>query len=122
MKHHDKQPAKRLGFKIDEIFLIVIVAIVAVGVASYEKSKGVPPIEAEKITAMLLNEHGFSILNKGVVDEKKLNELKTMDYGQLKQELNVKKDFCIYMEDDAGRIILAKSSEKLFKDGSACKR
>ncbi len=118
---HSKTPTKKFNFKIDEIFLVLVVLIVAIVVISYEKSHNISPIEAEQITALLMGNHEFSIVSNGVVVEEKLDEIKNMDYVQLKEELNAKKDFCIYLEDGNGGIILAKSSEKLMKDGSVCK-
>jgi len=112
---------KKINFKIDEIMLVLIVAIIAVIVSIYEQNKDVNVIEAEKITAMILDDHEISFVNGGVVDEGKLKEVQSLDYKELKEELNAKKDFCIYMEDENGNIILAKSSEKLSKDSSACK-
>ena len=112
---------KKINFKIDEIMLVLIVAIIAVIVSIYEQNKDVNVIEAEKITAMILDDHEISFVNGGVVDEGKLKEVQSLDYKELKEELNAKKDFCIYMEDEIGNIILAKSSEKLSKDSSVCK-
>ena len=118
---HNKIPIKKFNFKIDEIVLVLMVAIVAIAVISYEKSRSISPIEAEKITAMILDDHEISFVNGGVVNESKLREVQSLDYKELKEELNAKKDFCIYMEDENGNIILDKSSEKLSKDSSACK-
>lgn len=121
MKRHNKKPIKKINFKIDEIVLVLVVAVLAAAVVSYEKSRSISPIEAEKITALLMDEHEFSIVDNGVVDGKKLDEIENMDYRQLKKEFNIKKDFCMYLEDENGNIILAKGSEKLIKDNSACK-
>ena len=39
------------------------------------------------------------------VDKEKLKQLSDMDYEELKQELNLKYDFCMYFEDEQGNII-----------------
>ena len=111
---------KKPNFKIDEIALVFVVAVLAIAVSVYEKSAGSQEIDAEKITGMILDDHYFSFANNGVVDENKLNEVKSIDYNDLKKSLKAKNDFCMFLQDENGNIILAKGSPKLSKDGVAC--
>lgn len=110
--------------KFDEILLILIVAVIIMFVSVYDKigkSGNGRMTEAEKITEILLDDHGMSFASGGVIDEGKLNEIKNISYDDFKKSLNAKNDFCIYIEDEYGRIILAKGSGKLSEDGLGCR-
>jgi hypothetical protein len=112
------------NLKIDEITLVLIVAVLAMAVSVYDKmskSGNEQKTEAEKITEILLDEHSMSFANNGIVDENKLKEIQTMNYNDFKNSLKVKNDFCIYIEDKKGNIVLAKGSSKLGKDGLRCR-
>ena len=109
------------NFKIDEITLVFIVAVISIIVVIYDKLNEPTLNEAEKITEMILDEHSISFANNGIVDENKLEEIKNMDYDEFKNSLKAKNDFCIYLEDGNGNLILAKGSSKLNGDGLYCK-
>lgn len=123
MKKHQIRQKQKSKFKIDEIMLVVIVAVIILVVSVYDKMNkpiNEPKMEAEKITDMILDEHDISFANNGIVDENKLREIQNMGYSNFKKALNSKKDFCIYIEDGNGNLILAKGSSKLNKDGLYC--
>ncbi|MBI4452056.1 hypothetical protein HY637_01385 [Candidatus Woesearchaeota archaeon] len=107
-------------FKVDEITLVLIVAVIALIVSFYDNSANADTIDAQKITALILDDHEISFANNGIIDENKLKEIKNMDYIKLKSSIGAKKDFCVFIEDDKGNIILAKGSSKLSKDGLYC--
>ena len=107
-------------FKIDEIMLVLIVVFIATFVNIYAKVKE-PDMEAEKITAMILDDHKVSFANGNVIDESKLNEIKDMDYGDFKNSLKAKSDFCVYIEDGDGNVILSKGSSRFNGDGLSCR-
>ena len=44
-----------------------------------------------------------------------------MDYKEFKAFIKAKNDFCIYIEDENGRIITAKGADKFNEDGMACR-
>ena len=107
-------------FKIDEITLILLVALLSI-IISINKGVDVSPeIEIEKITAMILDDHELSFARNGVIDENKLIEIQNMDYYELKKSLKAKNDFCIYIEDEDGNIILSKGSSRINGDGIYC--
>lgn len=106
-------------FKIDELNLLIIVAVLAVIAAIYT-GLNKPAMEAEKITEMILDDHKASFANKGIVDEIKLGKIRDMDYEEFKKSLDAKNDFCVYIEDENGNVILAKGSGKLNSDGLNC--
>ena len=107
-------------FKIDEITLILLVALLSI-IISINKGVDVSPeIEIEKITAMILDDHELSFARNGVIDENKLIEIQNMDYYELKKSLKAKNDFCIYIEDEDGNIILSKGSSRINGYGIYC--
>ena len=110
---------KKPNYKIDEIVLVFIVVVIVMIVSIFEQNKP-QTIEAEKITFLLLDDHKLSIANNGIVDNSKLQEIQSMNYEDLKNNLNAKKDFCVYIIDENGNIILAKGSQKLAEDGVPC--
>ena len=106
-------------FKIDEIILVLIVALIVLAVSVLEKASQ-PEMEAKKIKDMLLDDHKLSLAAKGVIEESKLDQIREMSYDDFKNSLGAENDFCIYIEDEKGNIILAKGSGKLSRDGMAC--
>src|SRR3989338_10662266 len=98
--------------KIDEITLVLAVAFIAMAVSVYEKSSESKVADAEKITEMLSDEHLLSFVSNGVINEDKFSEVKNVGYGEFKKLLNIKNDFCIYIEDGNGNVLLAKGSSK----------
>ena len=120
MKHKKEIP--KPNFKLDELTIVLIVALFAVFVSVYEGSRKINSIDAEKITGLILDSHEISFASGGVVDKDKLRQVQGMDYTKLKNYLNVKQDFCVYLEDENGNVILAKSSPDLGKDSAACSK
>jgi len=108
-------------FKIDELALVLIVAVMAMIAGIYNKINETSVMEAEKIAETLLDDHPASFANNGIIDENKLNEIQDMDYKEFKAFIKAKNDFCIYIEDENGRIITAKGADKFNEDGMACR-
>ena len=122
MKHDNKKSSKKPKFKIDEIALVLVVAFFAIIVSIYEKSSETgEKINALEITEMILDDHYISFASNGVVDENKLKEIQQNDYASLKSRLNAKNDFCVYLEDANGDVIVAKGSSKLNRDIAHCR-
>ena len=69
---------------------------------------------------MILNDHELSFANEGIIDDNKLSEIQSMDYNDLKKLLKTKNDFCIYIEDENGDVILAKGSSRVSVGGTYC--
>ena len=105
-------PKKR--FKLDEIMLVLIVAIIILAISVYFKESKTTDMNAEEITSLLSD-------NNDIINEDKLKEVQNMDYNEFKDSLNAKEDFCVYIEDDKGQIVLAKGSSKLNGDGIYCR-
>lgn len=121
MKSHTASPIKRPNFRIDEVALIFLVAAIALAVSFWDKNDGISNVEAEKIAGMIMDDHDLSFATSGVIDENKLNEIKSLDYADIKKSLGARKDFCVYIEDGNGNTILAKGSSKLNGDGLVCR-
>ena len=111
---------KKLNFKIDEINLVLIVAVVAIIFGVYQDRHNHPAFDAEKITGLLMDDHEISFAGGGVVNSNKLAEIQKMEYSQLKSYLKINNDFCMYLQDINGTIIISKGSKKL-SDGVACR-
>ena len=110
--------SKHIGrkIKIDETLMVLIVALIVLIVSMHGKPSETPMMATEKITTKLVGSES----QNPVIDETKLDEIRQMDYVQLKEYFNTKKDFCIYIQDENGRIILAKGSPELTKGGLYC--
>ena len=105
---------------IDEITLVLSVAVLAIFVTYIDAKNENPLVDAEKITGLLLENGEFGIANVGVVDENKLQQLQKMDYVELKNDLDIKNDFCMYMVDGDGNVILSKGSSEINGDEFSC--
>lgn len=112
---------KKWKFELNEITLLIILAFIIVVVKFYGTEAESEQMAAEKITAILLDDHDVSFASKGIINEEKLNEIKNMNYNEFKKFINVKNDFCIYIEDGHGNIILAKGSYKLNGNAVYCR-
>ena len=102
--------------KIDEVYVVLLVAVAIILVSIYTRKS--QDIEASDITEILIGSGDLSFATGGVVNIDKLNNFNRMDYDRIKNLLDIRGDFCLYMEDEKGNIILSKGSEKL---GQGCK-
>jgi len=110
----------KFSFKIDEIALVFLVAFIIIMVTAYGKLNQ-PAIGPEKITDLIMNNKGVSFVDNGVLNENTLNKIQDMDYDAYKASLNLKDDFCVYLEDENGNIILSKGSSKLDNGDIVCR-
>ncbi len=90
------------------IFILVLIAFYAI----FSNDKGVSSRElegsADEIMIKLDANSGnpqSAIVFDGKINEEKLVELSQEDYQELKRIMGVSKDFCIYIEDENGRIV-----------------
>ena len=121
MKIHNKSKPK--NFNVDSVSLILLMVLLAViiGLLTKPSETKIGSLEAEKITEMIFDDHIMSFATGGVIDEKKLQAIKGINYDEFKKSLNVKNDFCIYLEDENGNVILSKGPSKLSEDGLDCR-
>ena len=52
------------------------------------------------------------IVDNNEINVSKINELKNLSYSKLKNRLRIEGDFCIYLEDNKGYIVLINNSYK----------
>ncbi len=52
------------------------------------------------------------IINNSEIDISKVNALKDLSYDELKRRLRVDSDFCLYLEDEKGNLILINNNYK----------
>ena len=101
----------------DEVFLVLVVAVIAFLASIYEKEP--EKINPEDITGIILKNNGIQ-LGDNILETKELDELQGMSYKNLKGYLKVSRDFCIYIEDEKGNVLLGKGSYKLNGGGLLC--
>jgi len=69
----------------------------------------------------------MSLINQNELIEEKLRNLDDMGYDEIKNELGLKSDFCIYFEDISGNLVridnvnLGIGSEKISINGNPCR-
>ena len=64
------------------------------------------------IKQIAAEDSSLRVIDNNEVNESRLNELKNLSYDELKRQFRVEGDFCIYMEDDKGNIVLINNSYK----------
>ena len=104
-----------------DVAFFIIVALAIIAIMLYNKTKQIKNIDAEQVAALLLDHHPLSFAKNGIIEENALKGIQEMEYEELKSSLNIKKDFCVYVEDSKGNVLIAKGSSKLSKDGLYCK-
>ena len=67
--------------------------------------------DANSVIKRVSNEGGsLSIVSNQEVNISKIGELKNLDYDELKSQLRVDGDFCIYIEDEKGNLVMINES------------
>ena len=54
--------------------------------------------------------NSLNIVNKQEINLTKIGELKNLNYDELKSQLRVEGDFCIYIEDEKGNLVMINES------------
>ena len=69
--------------------------------------------EASIVIKQIASEEAtLRIVDNNEVNVSKLNELKNLSYEELKRRLRIEGDFCIFIEDDKGYLVLLNNSYK----------
>ena len=77
-----------------------------------EKASGLKKDASTVIKQVASKENPVSIVDNNEVNVTKLNQLKSMSYDELKTIFRIGGDFCIYLEDEKGNIVLINNSYK----------
>lgn len=100
------------SWSIDLIVGVIIFMLIIAIFYALLSSKAEPTLEnleedsravVSKISAQ--DAKSFGIIEGGVVDQAKFDELCSKTYDEVKAELGIESDFCIYLEDQNGNII-----------------
>ena len=68
--------------------------------------------EAERISAEAASENSsLSIIEDNQIDQIKVEDLIGQNYSEIKKKLRLENEFCIYLEDEEGNLILMNQSE-----------
>ena len=97
--------------KIDELWLVLIVMIFIVFI-SIATQKNDLEKEAETILNELTDDKEHSFAPNNIIEEEKLEKISDMDYSELKNNLNIKNEFCVYFEDEEGNLFEIKDGLK----------
>ena len=54
----------------------------------------------------------LSVVSNNAINLSRFNELKNLSYDELKRRLRIEWDFCIYIEDEKGNLVLMNNSYK----------
>jgi len=100
--------------------LVFIVLVIIISISVQGKDKQPQKADPEKILSLVLKDTG---VKDGMIvfDQEKLNALEGMGYTDIKKFLNVKGDFCMYLQDGKGSVLLVKGSPNLSEDGIRCR-
>ena len=67
--------------------------------------------DANSVIKQVSNEeNALGIVNKQEINITKIGGLKNLDYNELKSQLRVEGDFCIYIEDEKGNLVMINNS------------
>ncbi len=93
------------------LFITVFITIFAIINADEGKKYSQVRGESELILNKIKSEDSpLQVVQDKEVNESKLSEIASIPYEQLKSEAGAKNDFCIYLEDENGNIILVNGS------------
>ena len=109
------------------LFLVFVISIMALiyTTSNHRYSKNLS--EADIVISKLTDgDNDISLIKSNEVDLKKLETFHRMSYSQAKEMLGVKKDFCIYFEDEKGNLMKMDSlgygigSSSIYINGKPC--
>jgi Tfp pilus assembly protein PilO len=111
------------------IFLLVIGLFYVLLIRNFDEDTSELEIASETIATKLVDEEG-GIISENQVNKDQLKALADKKYDDLKKELEIGTDFCIFLEDEEGNVInitdssgnsfVGIGSSKINISGSAC--
>lgn len=91
------------------IFLFILGVFYAVMVNRSSSPRGDLEQQSDYIASKLdreKNPNPYAVIDKNTLDQETLNILYNSTYKELKQQFNIQGDFCIYLEDQEGYLII----------------
>ena len=113
-----RKTEKKIKRQIDVVWLVLIVMLLItfISVFTQENGLGVEAENLEKEAEIILNKltdnSEFSFASNNAIQEEVLEEVSGMAYSELKNNLKVKNDFCVYFEDEGGNLVEIKDGIK----------
>lgn len=98
------------------VFVLIIALLYAVLSSNTNQDFNEVELEAKTIVSNLDSEtaignNELSIIEKGSINEDKLEQLYSKNYSEVKRDLNIKGDFCIYIVDYNGNVLAINSTD-----------
>jgi hypothetical protein len=87
------------------IFMLAVGVIYALFMSKDRDTTTPLRIESEVIAVKLSNDPLLRVTEENQLNIQKLNNLTTLGYEQLRTQLGVKNEFCIYLEDEQGNVV-----------------
>ncbi|MBI2657335.1 hypothetical protein HYX08_01425 [Candidatus Woesearchaeota archaeon] len=95
------------------IFMAAFFIFYGVLNANPEAKAGTLKEEASSLVRQVASgESNIRIVDNNQINISKFNELKNLSYDDLKSALKISGDFCIYLEDEKGNLVLINNSYK----------
>lgn len=97
--------------KIDALFLVLIVAVLIMFASLLTPKTDLKEDltslreEANNILRELTDSTEFSIAPGNIINEERLKKISGMTYDNLKDNLDVENEFCVYFEDEDGNLV-----------------
>ena len=110
--------SKAQSWSIDVILAVVIfmgaffVFFIFINQNSNTKASDLQEDASIVIKQVATEHNSLNVVDNNEINITKMNELKNLSYDQLKEMLAIQGDFCIYIEDEQGHIVLINNSYK----------
>lgn len=110
------QSRKSQAWSVDVILAVVIFMgsfFLYYAIANSDSGSEVAGLKADanSIIKQVSNEGStLSIVSEQEINVTKIGELKNLNYDELKSQLRVEGDFCIYIEDEKGNLVMINDS------------
>jgi len=95
------------------VFVFIVAFLSVYGLLNADKNTQTSELKEEAsivIKQVSSEDTNLRIIDGNQINESKLNELKNVNYDELKRKLRVAGDFCIYFEDDEGNLVIIGNS------------
>jgi hypothetical protein len=111
-KGEDMRQKNAQTWSIDLIMGVIIFMLIIAIFYAFLSTNTKPKLEQLKDDALITskknanNAETLGLVKEGIISEARFDELCDMPYEELKRELGIENDVCIYLEDEQGNVIL----------------
>ena len=110
------------------VVLLLILSLIVISITVFTSQKNELSGEAEIVLSTLTDGNTkVSLTESDELIEEKIKNLDQMGYGEIKNIIGVKNDFCIFFEDSSGNLVKIDGinpyigSNKIYINGDSCK-